>query len=153
MYPYRTSALTNESGSSYGTLYTLLVEEDQQEAAARWLIESVIGEDRFYGNRDVWDQIEIDFSIPTSCYATLGITPNLGDNVWIVVSDIDNGSKIEYPISGTIKQVTKDSSSYCYCTVETTEGGTYRLSWDQIFQTLPVKHRLMDEFGWYSKWL
>lgn len=59
---YRKKSLVNEYGSGYGDSYIITVPAgiDPLEMQQR-LIEDVIGEDYYYSQRDVWNQIRIAF--------------------------------------------------------------------------------------------
>lgn len=58
--PFTFEPMMNEYGSVYGRKYILESVEGKDESdAITALIEHVIGEDYYYGPRDVWDQIEI----------------------------------------------------------------------------------------------
>ena len=60
---YRKESLVNEYGSGYGDIYIITVPAsiiDPLDLQQR-LIEDVIGEDYYYSQRDVWEQIRIRF--------------------------------------------------------------------------------------------
>ena len=57
---YRTEQITNEYGSQYGVKYIVKLQPGQSFLEVQSeLIRDVIGEDYYYGSRDVWDQIVI----------------------------------------------------------------------------------------------
>lgn len=59
---YHKESLVNEYGSGYGDIYIITVPAgiDPLDLQQR-LIEDVIGEDYYYSQRDVWNQIRIEF--------------------------------------------------------------------------------------------
>ena len=57
---YTMTSLVNEYGTGFGFRYTIECTESEFVDRQAELIESVIGEEVYYGPRDVWDQIVID---------------------------------------------------------------------------------------------
>ena len=59
---YRKESLVNQDGDTFGVLYTIGVPTGAEplDLQAR-LIEEVIGLERYHAQRDVWDQIRIEF--------------------------------------------------------------------------------------------
>lgn len=60
---YQCKALVNEYGTDFGWEYTIDVLPGQDpDQLCQKLIEEVIGEERYYRSRDVWDQIRIEYN-------------------------------------------------------------------------------------------
>ena len=59
---YRREDLVNEQGTCYGEQYTILVAPGEDEFRLQQeLILTVIGEDYYYGPRQVFEQVRIEF--------------------------------------------------------------------------------------------